>query len=86
MSEVRARYMAKVDEILSVCERFTYHKPTAEQGEKYDEIRDCGLDFAGTILENCPPCPERDRAIDKLQEAVMLANAAVAIYGGENAE
>lgn len=58
---------------------FTYHPPTQDQIDRYEVIRDVAREFAGTIVRNTPASAEQTRAIRKLQEAVMFANAAIAI-------
>jgi len=58
--------------------RFTYHPPSAEQVPKYNAIRSAAYDFARTLGQLCPESTELTRALDKLDEVVMLANAAIA--------
>ncbi len=58
--------------------RFTYHAPTDSQAGRYQRIRYEAGQLARTFASLCPACPELDRAIDKIDEAVMLANAAIA--------
>lgn len=59
--------------------RFTYHPPKDGQVEKYNRIRAEAKALALTIDELCPMGRETDRAFDKLQEAVMWANASIAM-------
>ncbi len=58
---------------------FTYHPVKDDQAERYEEIRNCAKSFAHLIDANCPNSPEKTLAIRKLQEAVMYANASIAI-------
>jgi len=58
---------------------FTYHPPHQGQVISYTSIRDSGKELAMTILRNCPVSAERTLAIRKIQEAVMWANASIAI-------
>ena len=58
--------------------RFTYHPPKEGQPRKYGELRAAVKDLAYLICDHCPPSRERERALDKLDEVVMLANAAIA--------
>lgn len=58
--------------------RFTYHAPKGNQPEKYVEIRQKAMYFAGIITSDCPPSRERSLAITKLEEAVFWANASIA--------
>ena len=66
---------------------FTYHNPDKsadnpdELRETYETIRACGLDMATKLTQLCPNSPELVRAINSVQESVMLANAAIAIHG-----
>lgn len=57
---------------------FKYHPPVDGQPSRYQTIRREGGDLAGQLCLLCPPCPELDVALVKLQEAVMWANAAIA--------
>jgi len=60
---------------------FTYHPPTEEQKGQYQAIRAAGREMAAVIMQNTPACPDQTVAIRKLREAVMTANAAIAIEG-----
>jgi len=64
------------EEMLDAC--FTYHPPTGNQTDRYQEIRDAAKAFARVILENTPDCRDQSAAIRKVREAVMTANAAIA--------
>ena len=58
--------------------RFTYHKPSGNQPERYEEIRGMGRTFATRLYELCPESRELSLALAKLEEVVMWANAAIA--------
>lgn len=58
---------------------FTHHPPTESQVEKYIRIRSNIKIAAHTINDLCPDSREKSLAITKLQEASMMANAAIAI-------
>lgn len=59
---------------------FTYHKPENQaQLDAYASIREKGKDLAEAILLNTTPCGDQQAAIRKVREAVMTANAAVAL-------
>lgn len=60
-------------------ELFRYHPPSEGQREKYAELRSCALSFAEAIEHLCPPCPDTTAAIRKVREALMTANAAIAL-------
>jgi len=57
--------------------RFTYHRPTQNQVEKMAEVREKALEFAKLIVKNSPYSVEQTRAINKIEEAVMLVNAGI---------
>ena len=58
---------------------FSYHKPTATQPLRYETIRDTAKTLAYTINDNCPDSREKSLAITNLQQAVMWANASIAL-------
>lgn len=58
---------------------FTYHKPKADQPERYERLRSMALDLAMQINLDCPESREKSLAVTKLQEAIMWANASIAI-------
>lgn len=61
---------------------FTHHPPKDDQDmRRYQEIRNGGRELAELILDECPISPERDAALQKIREAVMWANAAIACNG-----
>lgn len=60
---------------------FSYHAPTAHQRYSYEALRESAKQFAETILAHTPPSADQSAAIRKVREAVMTANAAVALQG-----
>ena len=62
-------------------EMFAYHTPRPEQIPQYEAIRAGGLGLARLIMENTPACADQTAAIRKLREAIMTANAAIALGG-----
>jgi hypothetical protein len=58
---------------------FTYHAPKADQVQRYEALRRAAFDFASKIQELSPVSAEQTLAFRKVQEAVMFANAAIAI-------
>lgn len=60
---------------------FSYHPPTAGQPEKYEAIRSAAKTLAQTIIDNTPVGIDRNTAIQKLRECVMMANASIALDG-----
>ena len=60
---------------------FSYHAPKGDQLEKYQKIRDAGKAFAEIILDNTVVGGDQNRALNKIRDAVMIANASVALEG-----
>lgn len=60
---------------------FEYQPASDEQIEQYQEIRVAAKHFARTIFKNTPPCADQSAAFRKVREAVMTANAAIALHG-----
>ena len=57
---------------------FTYHKPKADQPERYEAIRAKAKELAELIDLDCPTSREKTLAFTKLEESVMWANASIA--------
>ena len=62
---------------------FTYHKPFGNQPDRYEMIRAAAKGIAKIIGMTCPDSREKSLAITNLQQAVMWANASIAINEGE---
>lgn len=60
---------------------FTYHPPTIDQLPKYDILRKAAKMFAQVIIECTPEGADQSAAIRKVREAVMTANASIALNG-----
>lgn len=60
---------------------FSYHAPMAGQVDKYESIRAAAKHLAKVILDNTPASADQTAAIRKVREAVMTANAAIALDG-----
>ena len=58
--------------------RFTYHTPTGNQPERYQDLRAAAKNLAYKIEHQCPESREQSLAITKLEECVMWANASIA--------
>ncbi len=58
---------------------FKYHAPFGDQATRYQEIREAGGYLAQIITNLAPESEERTLALRKIQEAVMWANASIAI-------
>jgi hypothetical protein len=58
--------------------RFIYHAPKGDQAERYERIRQ-QIYATATVCVTLTPCsPEQTRALNALDEAMMLFNAAIA--------
>lgn len=66
------------EESAEVQRRFTYHLPVGDQPTRYKQLRGAAHAFAELLMELCPASPERRRALDHVDDAVMAANAAIA--------
>lgn len=60
---------------------FTYHKPSEDQIKKYEALRAAARWFVCAIDTFCPPCADATAAIRKVREALMTANASIALGG-----
>ena len=60
-------------------EVFTYHPPTPEQQNRYQMITKAAKEFAEVVLTACPGSREQSIALTHIQEARMMANAAIAL-------
>ena len=60
---------------------FTYHKPTEEQAQALERVREAAKVFAHVLNDNVPPSADRTAAMRKLRECVMTANAAIVLDG-----
>lgn len=65
----------------SIEDLFTYHSPTADQPKRYEDLRHAARHLAYAIDNLCPDGPDKTAAIRKLREAVMTANASIALEG-----
>ena len=57
---------------------FTYHPPTGDRPQRHQAINEGVKDLARTILRVTPPGRNQRLALDQLQIARMMANAAIA--------
>lgn len=71
---------------MNVNEVFVYHKPFGSQPERYVAIREKAKELATLIQSATPQSREQSVALTNLQQAVMWANASIAINEREVAE
>ena len=60
---------------------FRYHSPNPEMVQTHEKIRALMTATVLAVAEMLPVSRERSTFITKMQEAQMMANAAVAIHG-----
>lgn len=60
---------------------FSYHSPTGDQPQRYEAIRSAAKVLAQAIVDNTPASADQTAAIRKVREAVMTANAGIALDG-----
>lgn len=65
----------------SLLDIFSYHAPTPDQIPKYEAIRKAALNFSAVVMDNTPGSADQTTAIRKIREAVMTANASIALDG-----
>lgn len=65
----------------NVANVFSYHKPEGDQPARYEAVRAAARNFAEVILANVPQCSDQQAAIRHVREAVMTANAGIALKG-----
>lgn len=67
------------EEDLKKC--FTFQNCGPEKDILFNGVRAAARDLVEVILTNCPPCADRTAAVRKVREAVMTANASIALDG-----
>jgi hypothetical protein len=58
---------------------FTYHAPKGDQTSRYETLRINAKGLAILIQTACPDSREKSLAFTHLQQAIMWANASIAI-------
>lgn len=58
---------------------FTYHAPKPGQPERYQAIREAAKHLANVIVENTAVGADQSASIRHVREAVMTANASIAL-------
>lgn len=76
---ITASDRGRTDHIL--VELFRYHQPRPDQLLKYAAVRSAAKHFAEVMMQNTPYCADQQAALRKIREAVMTANAAIALDG-----
>lgn len=70
------RFEKPTDEQLE--HRYCYHAPKGDQAQRYEEVRSAIFIAARTCVQLTPCSPEQTRALNALDEAMFLFNAAIA--------
>lgn len=65
---------------------FQYHAPNGEQLAQYARLRSAACEFAIAIVQNTPAGADQSAAMRHVREAVMTADAAVALGGRLNVQ
>lgn len=72
-------YTVTPEDLKNIEDVFTFHPVQLDQPDRYAHLRTEAKDLARHILAMCPPSRERSLAITNLQQAIMWANASIAI-------
>jgi hypothetical protein len=59
-------------------QRYTFHPALGTQAKRYEQIRAGCLELADLVVRLTPCSPEQTRALNALDEVMLLANAAIA--------
>lgn len=81
-----SKYVPSEDEYKKVDDMFTYHPPFGDQAERYGELRRLGRALAHEMVALAPTSRELSLALTNLQNAIMWANAAIALHEKELGE
>lgn len=71
--------MVNIIDVFELENIFTYHAPHGDQTERYGELRAAAKAFAELVVTRCPESRERSIALTRVREAIMWANASIAI-------
>lgn len=80
MESIKAEVLSSED-VGMLEDMFRYHAVEPDQVERYVAVRAAGRAMATAILLNCPKSADRSAAVRKIREAVMTANASIALKG-----
>ena len=64
-----------------IVEIFTFHPPDAARIDAHERVREVMRDATLELAALLPPSRERSLFITEMQQASMMANAALAIHG-----
>ena len=86
MEELVSKYVQSEDDTSKIEKIFTFHPVFGDQRERYEYLRHRAKELALSILSFTPKSREQSLAITALQDAVMWANAAIAINESNKSE
>lgn len=81
--ENRKNHELTTEETKELKNLFDYHKPDGAQKERYEAIRDAGLEFAKVIYRNTIESSDRKAAVRRVRHAVSDAHMAIATSESE---
>lgn len=61
--------------------RYAYHPPTPDRATLHERVRVLCYQLASDLAQLLPDSTERDKALDRVDEACMYGNAALARHG-----
>lgn len=76
MSTATQRFTPPTDE--QIDNRFMHHAPKGDRVDRYAQVRKQIAETAKRCVAITPCCPEQSRALNALDEAMFLFNAAIA--------
>lgn len=81
MSEEKKHELTDTTLLEWVDDVFIYHPADEDQQRRYASVRQAAKTLVTAILIECPSSPDRSAAVRKVREAVMTANASIALKG-----
>ena len=76
--EEATRFPITEDQTADLNHRFTYHAPTGSKPERFVALREKAKELAFLIAQTTRPSVEQSVALERLEESIFWANAAVA--------
>jgi hypothetical protein len=73
------KYIPRREDVEKVAAICRFHPAKDDQGDRYEDNREIIRKAAMLFLSNCPPGRDLSLAIGHLQDALLHANAAIAI-------
>ena len=74
------RYSPSIEDVERVAQAHSFHRADAEKQSQHEEVREVTRKCAQRLLELCPKSRELSLALTAMQDAMMWANAAIAIH------